>query len=345
MEKNRGIFILVFVTAFFMASIPFGHAAEKTYKIRLSLYWPPQHHLVKASYHLAKCVQERTKGKLIVEVYPSGQLYSQKESLKAVSMGTIEMSDELMMRADVIDPIFSLDTNNEGILTTYEMGWAFLDHPVYRKIIEEAFARKLGVKPVMQLSSATMNLLTNSKRPLQKPADMKGLLIRASSKASAERIEILGAKSVIMPSDEQIMALERKTVDGAWTSLGDGVARRIWEVQKYGTVFQTYMILHPFLINVKFLNNLPADLRKEFESCCQNAQAYGRKLLEDEEKEMLATLKSNMEVYVMTSEVVGEWEKFYGPLVERWLQKTGDKGKEIRELMIKIRQENLVRKK
>jgi C4-dicarboxylate-binding protein DctP len=345
MKKIKMVFLLTLIGAFFLSTIPFAQAAEKTYKIRLSLYWPPQHHLVKAANFLAKCVQERTKGRMIVEVYPSGQLYSQKESLKAVSMGSIEMSDELMMRADVIDAIFSMDTNNEGILTTYEMGWTFLDHPVYRKIIDEAFAKKLGVKAVMQLSSATMNLLTNSKRPIRKPADMKGLLIRASSKASAERVEILGAKSVIMPSDEQIMALERKTVDGAWTSLGDGVTRRIWEVQKYGSVFQTYMILHPFLMNLKFLNNLPADLRKEFEDCCQNAQAFGRKLLEDEEKELLAALKSHMEVYVMTSEDAGEWEKFYTPLVERWLQKTGDKGKTLRELMFKIRQDALAKKK
>ncbi len=202
-----------------------------------------------------------------------------------------------------------------------------------------------GVKPVMQLSSATMNLLTNSKRPILRPPDMKGLLIRASSKASAERIDILGAKSVIMPSDEQIMALERKTVDGAWTSLGDGVARRIWEVQKYGSIFQTYMILHPFVMNLKFLNSLPADLRKEFEACCRNAEAYGRKLLEDEEKELLATLKSNMEVHVMTSEDAAEWEKSYGPLVERWLQRTGERGKTIRELMKQIRQETLAKKK
>ncbi len=345
MKKSGMIVLAALVAALLLAPVSPGQAAEKTYKARLSLYWPPQHHLVRASNFLAKCVQERTQGRMVVEVYPSGQLYSQKESLKAVSMGSIEISDELMMRADVIDGIFSMDTNNEGILTNYEMGWAFLDHPVYRKIIDEAFGKKLGVKPILQLSSATMNLLTNSKRPILRPADMKGMLIRASSKASAERIDILGAKSVIMPSDEQIMALERKTVDGAWTSLGDGVARRIWEVQKYGSVFQTYMILHPFVMNLKYLNGLPADLRKEFEACCRNAEAYGRKLLEDEEKELLASLKSNMETHFMTSEDAAEWEKHYGPLVERWLQRTGERGKTIRELMKKIRQETLAKKK
>jgi TRAP-type C4-dicarboxylate transport system substrate-binding protein len=98
-------------------------------------------------------------------------------------------------------------------------------------------------------------------------------------------------------------------------------------------------------MNMKFLNNLPADLRKEFEACCQGAQAYGRKLLEEEENGLLNTLKSNMEVHFMTSEDASEWEKFYGPLVERWLQKTGDKGKTLRDLMFKIRQETLAKKK
>lgn len=322
-----------------------ANAAEKTYKMRFSLYWPPAHHLVKTANALAESVKERTKGRLIIEVYPSGQLYSQKESLKAVSMGSIEMSSENMAMSEVIDPIFAVSTANEGIITNYEMGWRLLDHPTYRKIISDAYSAKMGVKPLVYLASGSWSLLTNSRHPLRKPSDFKGLLIRSSSKAVSDKLKALGAKPAIIPSDEQIMAMQRRTVDGSKTSMGDGVSRKIWEVQKYATVYQGYMIDQHFMINVKFLNGLPADLRNELETCAQRVQASGRKLVEEEEAIMLEQLKKNMEVHFLTNEESDEWEKLYAPMVEKWLQQTGDRGKTLRDLMGKIRNEVLAKKK
>jgi C4-dicarboxylate-binding protein DctP len=345
MKKSIVTFLIVLSALIFLINILTVNAASENYKIRFSSYWPPSHFLVKTADFLASCVKERTKGKLLIEVYPSGQLYSQKESLKAVAMGSVEMSDELMDKAEVIDPIFGVGLTNTYIITSYEMAWAFLDHPVYRKIIEEAFAKKLGVKPLMYMSSGTASLLTNSKRPVKKPGDVKGMLIRVSGKSSMDKIYAMGGKATIMSSGEQIMALQRGTVDGAWTSPGDGVSRKIWEVQKYATASQSIVITHPFLINLKFFNNLPPELQTELEACAQKSQSYGRKLLEEEEKGLLATLQSHMDLYRLTEEDSAEWEKCYAPLTEEWLKKTGENGKTLRDLMFKIRADVLARKK
>ncbi len=343
--KNRIAAVLFIFSVLFPVHLLGAEAGGERFKIRLSSYWPPSHFLVKTAELLASCAKENTKGRLIIEVYPSGQLYSQKESLKAVSMGTVEMSDELMDKAEVIDPIFGVGLTNTYIITTYDMAWAFLDHPVYRKIIDEAFAKKLNVKPLLFPASGTASLLTNSKHPVKKPGDVKGMLIRVAGKSSMDKIYAMGGKATIMSSGEQIMALQRGTVDGAWTSPGDGVTRKIWEVQKYATVSQSIVITHPFLINLKYYNSLPADLRRELDACAQKAQAYGRKLLEEDENSLLATLRSHMEYYRLTEDDSMEWEKCYAPLTEEWLKKTGEKGKALRDLMFKVRADILGKKK
>lgn len=312
--------------------------AEKNYKIRFTAYWPPAHHLIKTAEHLSNCVKEKTNGRLIIEVYPSGQLYSQKESLKAVSMGSVEMSDELMDKAAVVDPLFAVGLTNDYILMDFKEMWAYLDHPVFRKTIESLYEKKLGVRPVMYMMSGSMTFLVNNKRPIKTPADGKGLLLRSSNKATSEKMKLMGATPVLMSSGEQIMALQRGTVDGAWTSVGDAHSRRIWEVAKYGTVTRI-LISHPFLINLRYLNSLPADIRNSFLNCCKESEASGRRKLEGMEEGLVKDLGSHMEVHIQSGKEAKMFKELFSPTVGGWLKKTGEKGKLLRELMIKVAEE------
>jgi C4-dicarboxylate-binding protein DctP len=315
-----------------------ANGAEKIYKIRFTAYWPPAHHLVKSAEHLSNCVKEKTNGRLIIEVYPSGQLYSQKESLKAVSMGSVEMSDELMDKATVIDPLFEVGQTNDFILTEFKGMWAFLDHPVFRQTIESLYERKLGVRPLMYMMSGSMAFLVNNKRPIKTPADGKGLLLRSSNKSSSEKIKLMGGTAVLMDSGEQIMAMQRGTVDGSWTSVGDAHSRRIWEVAKYGTV-NRILISHPFLINLKYLNNLPTDIRNILLACSKDSEAWGRRQLEDMEENLVKDLSSHMDVNIQTAEEAKEFKKVFEPAVAAWLKQTGENGKMLRNLMTKIAEE------
>jgi C4-dicarboxylate-binding protein DctP len=343
--KKRLFSILLFSLVFLLSLLLQAHAADKVYKIRFTAYWPPAHHLIKTAELLAKNVKERTNGRLVIEVYPSAQLYSQKESLRAVAMGSVEMSDELMAKAENVDPLFGLDMNNLYILTDYDIAWTYLDKPLFRQIIGELYGKKLGVKPLLYPASGMTGLLVNSKRPVVKATDAKGLLIRVANKGAAGMAECMGAKPVLMSSGEQILALQRGTVDGARTSLGDGVSRRIWEVSKYATVFKPYVITHPFIINLKYFNALPEDLRGHLVSSAKDAETWARKILEEKEKEYLATLKSNMPVHVQTDEEAEEWQNVFAPLTQSWLKKTGEKGKMLRALMLETRKEVLAKRK
>lgn len=320
-----------------------ANGADKSYKIRLSLYWPPSHHLVKTANYFSDRVKEYSQGKVVVEVYPSGQLYSQAESLKAVSMGSIEMSDEYLGKAETIDPLFGVVQTNMFILTDYQMLWKYFDHPKFRQIIGGLYSDKMKVKPLFYVASGSHMMLTNSKRPVKKPSDINKLLIRVPSKSIMDMINLWGGKGVIMSSGEQIMAMQVGTVDGAWTSLGDGVSRQIWDVQKYAMVFQS-CVTHPFVINMKFFNSLPSDLQKGIEKASQEAQEYGRKELEKAEAEQLKVFRSKMPVNMLSSAETDSWAKEILPLIDRWLKATGEKGKILRDVMLQVREDVLAGK-
>ncbi|OPY73758.1 MAG: C4-dicarboxylate-binding periplasmic protein precursor [Syntrophorhabdus sp. PtaU1.Bin058] len=332
----------LFVILWLVYSIP-ASGADKTYKIRLTLYWPPSHHLVKTANFFSDRVKEYTKGRVNVEVYPSGQLYSQAESLKAVSMGSIEMSDEFMGKAETIDPLFGVVQTNMFVLTDYQMLWRYFDHPKFRQIIEGLYVNKMKVKPLFIVASGSHMMLTNSKHPISKPTDLSKMLIRVPSKSILEMINIWGGKGVIMSSGEQIMAMQVGTVDGSWTSLGDGVSRQIWDVQKYAMVFQS-CVTHPFVINMRFFNSLPADIQKGIEKAAQETQDHGRKELEKIEAEQLKVLRSKITAHDMTPKEAEIWAQTIQPLIDKWVKTTGEKGKTLRDVMMQVRKDVLAGK-
>jgi TRAP-type C4-dicarboxylate transport system substrate-binding protein len=73
--KKKMLSIVLFGLVLLVSPLLQAQAANKVYKIRFTAYWPPAHHLIKTAELLAKNVQARTNGRLVVEVYPSAQLY------------------------------------------------------------------------------------------------------------------------------------------------------------------------------------------------------------------------------------------------------------------------------
>jgi len=258
-------------------------------------------------------------------------------------MGSIEMSDEFMGKAETIDPLFGVVQTNMFVLTDYQMLWRYFDHPKFRQIIEGLYINKMKVKPLFFVASGSYMMLTNSKHPISKPADLSKMLIRVPSKSILEMINLWGGKGVIMSSGEQIMAMQVGTVDGSWTSLGDGVSRQIWDVQKYAMVFQS-CVTHPFVINMRFFNSLPQDLQKGIEKAAQETQDHGRKELEKIEAEQLKVLRSKITAHDMTPKEAEVWAQTIQPLIDKWVKTTGEKGKTLRDVMMQVRKDVLAGK-
>ena len=204
-------------------------------------------------------VEKGSKGRIKVELYPNASLGGDRELCEAVQLGTIQMALPASSALAGFDKrIQVLDL--PYLFTSRKTAFEALDGPLGAKLNEYVLAKgfiNLGYQ------ENGMRHITNSKRPIKTPADLKGIKLRTmENPMHIAYFKALGANPSPMSWGELYSALQTKTVDGEenpYAMICDG---KFYEVQKYvsetGHVFSVTMLI----ANKKFIETLPADLQK-----------------------------------------------------------------------------------
>jgi tripartite ATP-independent transporter DctP family solute receptor len=277
-----------------------------------------------------KPVQEGSKGAIKVELYPNAQLGGDRELCEGVQLGTIQMAIPASSVLSGFDKrIQVLDL--PYLFTSREAAFEGVDGPLGQKLNE--YLLKKGFV-VLGYQENGMRHVTNSKRPIKKPADIKGIKIRTmENPMHIAFFKELGANPTPMSWGELYTALQQGTVDAEENPYAMIVDGKFYEVQKYvsetGHVFSYEVII----ANKKFMEKLPADLRELVTKCAHDAVIEQRKqmaLLEAEFKEQV--LKAGMKDNALSAEdkkpFVEAAKRVYGQFEK-------DLGKEIMDLALK----------
>ena len=299
-------------------------AAAQTYTMKIGIGHPPGQSFVVASEKFKDMVEKRSNGRLKVDIFHSSQLGGEREMQEMVALGTLEMSVS-------------------GIVVVYEPLFALLEAPfLYR---DREHIKKVMASPVVaELSQTLLNKgirmvgfyengfrnITNSKRPINSPADVKGLKIRTPENlAQLETFKALGAIATPMAYSELYNALAQGVVDGQENPLQNIWTGKMYEVQKHlAMTGHIYNSAYIFASN-KFWTGLPADLRAIAEKSLNEA-SYGqldevasldKKLLEEcKTKGMLVTFPDQE-----------AFRKATAPAYDAFYAKFGDRGRKIIE--------------
>ena len=303
------------------------------YKMRITHQLPESHHIGQDINYFKKIVEERSGGRMEVEVYPAAQAFKPKEVIPAVVQDSIE--------AGV--------TTNFGwagmlpIMDVVLIPWLVTDLDTIEKtlngeagaILFKALESK-GVVPLMWLLQCRTNMYTSNGEPLILPQDFKGKKMRGTSKIMNLGSEALGAATMPISGPEVYMALQRGTIDIGLTGIDTAYARHYYEIQKFGTVVSNFSVMHPVFVNPTFWNSLPADLQKTIRECARETQA---KSIQDSEKarnEAIEQLKQKMTVHIQTPEEAQAWKAVMEkPVLDYFLEKTGDEGRQLVEIIRK----------
>src|SRR4030042_2552925 len=163
--KATRIFLAIFAMVLF--SVP---AAAEPYNVRITHQLPDSHHIGVNVKYFKSLVEEKTKGKVVVEVYPAAQAFKPKEAINAVITGGIEAA---------------VTTNFEwaGMLPIMDVvliPWVITDLSVIEKALSGEPGKMLfktleskGVIPLMWFLQCRTNLYTSNKAPLLTAADFK----------------------------------------------------------------------------------------------------------------------------------------------------------------------------
>jgi len=288
----------------------------------------------KAADKFKELAETYTNGKVKVEVYPNSTLYKDKEELEALQLGAVQM---LAPSNSKFGPI--------GIkeFEVFDLPYILPDLAALRKVTDGP----LGTKLLQRLDSKGMTGLAywdngfkqmSANKKLVAPADYKGLKFRIqSSKVLEAQFRALGAIPQVMAFSDVYQALQTGVVDGQENTWSNIYTQKMHEVQKYATVTNHGYIGYVVVVNKKFWDGLPADIRDQLAKAMKDATEYGNSLSVKENEDALDAIKKagKTEIITLTPEqneamrqammpVYKEVASRVGqPLIDEFLKETG----------------------
>ncbi|MGE5575605.1 MAG: TRAP transporter substrate-binding protein [Syntrophothermus sp.] len=264
-------------------------SAEGTLTLKVGHVLAPTHPYQLGLEKFAQLVSQKTGGKVVVQVFHSSQLGNEREMIEGVQLGTLDMT--LVSTAPLAG--FSnkfLVFDLPFIFQSRSQAYKVLDGPIGTKIMESL--DKNGIKGLAYWENGFRHL-TNSKRPVNKPGDVKGLKIRTmENKIHMASFRALGADPTPMAFGELFTALQQRVVDGQENPLPIIWTSNFFEVQKNLALTGHFYAAAPLLINKAIFEKMPKDVQQAIQEAAYEARDYERGLIKEMDDDLVAKLKA-----------------------------------------------------
>lgn len=283
-------FILKSLLATGMAALLATPALAQPLKLRLAHSGAESETQHLAALEFARQVKTRTQGAVEVQVYGSSTLGNDNTAIASVRGGTIDMTTSgtpyytgMVGRMNVLDLPY--------MFASAEQAYKVLDGPIGHSLLDELGA--YGMKGLAYWEVGFRSL-TNSRRPVLVPEDIKGLKLRTTpNPAHLKAFQILGASPTPMPLAEVFGALENKAVDGQENPVNIVRNNKFYEVQKYMSLTRHAYTAMPVVMNKKKFDGLKPEQQKALIDAAQAAGSYQRDLIRKNEATDIAFLRAN----------------------------------------------------
>lgn len=327
------VFIAIVWVCVMILTATVATAAPK--KMRLTHQFPESHFVAQVVKQFGEDVNQKTAGSVTVEIYPAAQAYKPREVIKAVMSGAIEAGMTTNMQWSGIIPVMDL----------FVVPYLITEYGVVKDVLNGSVGGTLfglmaekGVKPLMWTFQTRTMIYTSNDKVLKLPADFNGMKMRGTSKIMNQGVEALGASPVSVSGPEVYMALQRGTLDIGLTDVSAALARHYYEVQKFGTVANSFAVTFVAFINPKFWESLSAEEQAAVSAAAQVAQERCLQRSESAAQESIAALKQKgMTLYMQTPEEAKQWEAATSPVLDYFAENTGSVGKNLVQAVQKLK--------
>ena len=244
----------------------------------------------KAADFFAKRAAELTKGRVKVEVYPNSQLYKDKEEMEALQLGSVQMLAPSLSKFaplgvkefEVFDLPFIFDDYND--LHKVTAG------PVGAKLLKKLESR--GITGLAYWDNGFKVMSAN--KPIKNVEDYKGLKMRIqSSKVLDAQMRALGALPQVLAFSETYQALQTGVVDGTENPPSNLYTQKMHEVQKYVSVTNHGYLGYAVVVNKKFWDGLPADIRAALTKAMAESTKVANDTAFNDNQDALAKVKAS----------------------------------------------------
>ena len=277
-------------TALAMAlAVGFSASAAAQTTMRISISIPQNSHQGVAIDTFAKEVEKRTGGRYKIQPFYSGALGAEREATEAVQLGTQELTftssgpvPNFVPEVKILDVPF--------LFRDYAHARAVLDGPIGQELLQKFDAR--GIKALAWGENGFRHM-TNSKRAVNGPEDLKGLKMRTmENPVHVQAYKGFGIIPTPMAFSEVFTALQQGTVDGQENPLSVITSAKFDQVQKYLTL--TGHVYSPcvFLMNKESFDKLSAADKTAFLDAAREGVKANRLRVDSDEKMAVADLRA-----------------------------------------------------
>ena len=244
----------------------------------------------KAAEHFKKLAEERTKGRVKVQVYPNSQLFKDKEELEALQLGAVQMLAPSLAK---FGPLGAKE------FELFDLPFVFDNYEELHRVTQGAVGQHLlskldskGIKGLGFWDNGFKSFSANT--PIKTPADLKGKKLRIqSSKVLEEEVRSLGAIPQVMAFSEVYQALQTGVVDGTENPISNFYTQKMYEVQKHLSLTNHGYLGYAVIVNKKFWDGLPADIRAMLEDAMRESTKYANQIAAKENMDDLIKVKAS----------------------------------------------------
>ncbi|MBY5934747.1 TRAP transporter substrate-binding protein DctP [Tateyamaria omphalii] len=316
----RSMFKAVLAATMIMAA-PMVAQAETI--IRVTLQLPETHSLGQNWSAFKDIIEEKSGGELKVQLFPSAQLFKDKEVPGAVGSGAVEAGSAFLGRftgavpaVDVVNlPFFFRDEAHlrAAVATGSPM----------RNILDAAVLEETGAK-VLWWQAFGRNVYLSSGSAIRTPADLNNQKVRTYGKVLGWTVEALGGAPTLMSGSKQFLAYQQGAVDVGMTGASAVKSRKLHEVMDHMTLSYDSAIEFVAVMNNDFFENLSPEHQQIVLDAAAEVEQQLRDAIYAEEDAIVEEMRDLMTVVDLSDEERQQWVDATSSVAQRFIDDAGD---------------------
>ena len=273
-----------------------------------------------AATKLEELVEERTDGKVNIEIFPNASLGDERTLLEGMQIGTVDMG--VITNGPVANFVEEMAVFELPFLfPSPEAAYSVLDGPIGQELLDKL--ADVNLKGLAYAERGFRNL-TNSERAVNSPEDLDGLRIRVmENPVYTDTFRELGANAIPMAWTEALTAMQQGTIDGQENPVNVIHSFKLDETQNYMTLSRHTYAPAIFVMGMPAWNQLPEAAQAVLEEAAQEAAEHERQVNADMEAEQLAALReAGMEINDAPD--MEAFQAAVAPVYEKYGEQFGD---------------------
>jgi len=302
-------------------------ADEEVIEVKMSYNGPADEeenavHFFAANFK--RLVADKTNNKVDIVLYPNSMLGDEDQRMEQVMSGPMINVASYAGVGTVFPELYAAVI--PFLFDNYDAGRYFFEDSEYWNKCKEEFLERTGVELVEVVEEGGFLAFTNSKKPIHRPADFKGLKFRAMDDSQVALYKAFGASGTPIPWTEVYTALQTGVADGQMNPPMYIIIGSLYEVQKYMIMANVQYSMQYLIINSEWMNSLSPEVADAIREAAAEAKNLTMADVESRVEERVAFIEDKgVEVYYPTAEEMSEFREIGQPSFITWLEDRMDK--------------------